>query len=499
MSALVHLDGREVRATLRMSAEVVVVGSGPAGAAVARRLARDGVRVVVLEEGHHVEPQDFESTGLRAMASLYRDMGTSIAFGNSPMPYLQGRAVGGTSVVNGAICWQFPKPVHDAWAQADRALGEALPFEAITRAETELEARLGVHPTEEHVAGQKNLLMARGADALGVEHRPIRRNTAGCLGSGRCLQGCPHGAKLSMDLTLLPDAVRDGAQLVSGVTVTRVLSDARGAYGVRGRSAAGAQVEVRATRAVVLAASAIQTPVLLRQSGISQGPVGDGLMAHPGVSVTGRFDTVVRNFVGATQGHEVTGFRPEGLKLEALGFDLSILTSRLPGVGMELARRVAELDQYAVYGAAIRAEGTGKVRPGPLGPLVRYDLTEEDVRKARRGVRRLGEVLLAAGATEVYPGIPGFDSVVRDPRRMAAIDDEGSLDPKAYTMSMTHLFGTARMGSDRAHCVVGPDFQHHHVDRLYVADSSVFPSNLGVNPQVPIMALAHLCAERILA
>ena len=222
-------------------------------------------------------------------------------------------------------------------------------------------------------------------------------------------------------------------------------------------------------------------------------------MAHPGVSVTGRFDTVVRNFVGATQGHEVTGFRPEGLKLEALGFDLSILASRLPGVGLELARRVAELDQYAVYGAAIRAEGTGKVRPGPLGPLVRYDLTEEDVRKARRGVRRLGEVLLAAGATEVYPGIPGFDSVVRDPRRMAAIDDEGSLDPKAYTMSMTHLFGTARMGSDRAHCVVGPDFQHHHVDRLYVADSSVFPSNLGVNPQLPIMALAHLCAERILA
>ena len=81
---------------------------------------------------------------------------------------------------------------------------------------------------------------------------------------------------------------------------------------------------------------------------------------------------------------------------------------------------------------------------------------------------------------------------------MAAIEDEGPLDPKAYTMSMTHLFGTARLGSDPARSVVRPDFRHHHVPGLYVADSSVFPSNLGVNPQIAIMALAQLCAERLL-
>src|SRR6185295_6916288 len=107
-----------------------------------------------------------------------------------------------------------------------------------------------------------------------------------------------------------------------------------------------------------------------------------------------------------------------------------------------------------------------------------YSLTEDDVRKARRAVRVLGETMLAAGAIEVYPGIPGFDEGVRDRARMAAFEQEGALEPSDYAMSMTHLFGTARMGTDPQRSVVGNDFCHHACEGLYVADSSVFPTNL---------------------
>ena len=62
---------------------------------------------------------------------------------------------------------------------------------------------------------------------------------------------------------------------------------------------------------------------------------------------------------------------------------------------------------------------------------------------------------------------------------------------------MTHLFGTTRMCSDRERGVVRPDCRHHDVESLYVADSSVFPTNLGVNPQITIMTLASICAEQI--
>lgn len=489
------LDGRLVTRRLRLAADVVVVGSGPAGATVAAALAARGVRVLVLEEGHPVET--VEASAVRAMAALYRDLGTSMALGDNPMPYLQGRAVGGTSVVNGAICWDFPEDVHREWVAADPALADAIPLAALRAAEQALAARHGVAPTDPAVAGRKAELMAAGAERLGLDHRPIRRNVSGCRGSGRCLQGCPHGAKLSVDRTLLPDAVKDGARIVSGVRVTRILTDAKGAYGVAGVAAGGGAVEARARFGVVLAASAIQTPVLLRDSGLRHGPVGDGLCGHPGVSVTARFAEPVHNHRGATQGHEVTGLRHEGLKLETLGFDLSLLASRVPGAGRAFARRVAELDRYAVHGAAIRAEGRGSVRPGRTAPRVRLALPPADVRRARRAVRRMGEVLLAAGAEEVYPGVAGFDPVVRDPARMAAIDDEGPLDPRAYPMSVTHLFGTARMGSDPGASVVRPDFRHHAVAGLWVADSSVFPTNLGVNPQLPIMAMARLCADAV--
>lgn len=500
-AALVHTDGRAVRAALQASADVVVVGSGPAGAAVARACALSGLDVLVVEEGDEARTADFPASGLQAMARWYRGMGTSVAFGRTVVPFLQGRAVGGTSVVNGAIQWRLPRDVWEGWTRADPALADALPWERYQEAERLVEERLGVAPTDERIAGEKNLLLARGALALGLEHRPIRRNVERCQGSGRCLQGCPTGRKLSVDRSFLVDAVAHGARVFSAMRADAVLLDKGRAVGVRARAAAGAVVTLHARHAVVLAASAIQTPVLLRKSGLRRGPVGDGLMAHPGVSVTGRFDHDVDNHRGATQGHEVIGLRHQGIKLEALGFDLSILASRIPGAGRDFGRRLAELRHHAVWGAALRAEAQGRVRPGLPGmgghARVHYSLTLEDLQKARRATRVLCELFLAAGALEVYPGIAGAPELIRTRDEAARLEEQAPLDARAYAMSMTHLFATARMGSDRRHSVVGLDFQHHDAPGLYVADSSVFPSNTGVNPQLAIMALAHCCAQSL--
>lgn len=494
-----RIDGREVRARLELHADVVIVGSGPAGAAAAREASRGGASVIVVEAGRWFEPREFPVASFDAMALLYRDLSASVVLGAPPMPFVQARMVGGSSPINGAICWRLPRDVHEEWALAEPALRDALPWDVLERTTDELEARLGVAPTDPRVAGPKNELMARGAEALGLEHRPIRRNVRECEGLGRCVQGCPKGRKQSVDVTLLADAEAAGAVVLSSVEITRIELERARARGVAGISAAGTEVRVRADRAVVLAASAVQTPALLLASGLRHGPVGENFQGHPGVSMAGRFPQPVRMWEGATQGHEVIGLRHEGLKFEVLGFGLGVMAGRLDGIGRALAREIDDMAHVVDWGAAVRAEARGRVRLFRGKPLVTYQPTPRDVAKFRRGLRVMGEMMLAAGADHVSPGVAGFVERTSRLEDLVRLEQEGPRRASAYTGAITHMFGTCRMGSDPRQSVVRPDFRHHAVDALYVADSSVFPTSIGVNPQIPIMAVATLCARRALA
>lgn len=496
--SMVFADGRQLEHDQTFDCDVAVVGSGPGGAVTAQALAGAGVDVMVIEEGPHVAPDEFPEDTFLALTGLYRDMGFSLTKGRSRIPLLQGRVLGGSSAVNSAICWRLPEHVHDQWVADDSGLGAALPWDALEAAATGIERQLTVAPTDPAVAGPNNLLMAQGADRLGLEHRPIHRNVAGCQGLGRCNRGCPIGAKLSMDRSFLPDAVTLGARLCTSLPVDEIIRRGDSVVGVAGTAAAGGRVRVLASRAVVLAASAIGTPLLLIANGIRHGPVGRRFQCHPGVVVTGRFPEPVRAWTGATQGHEVLGLRDEGIKIESVALDLSLLAPRHYGIGVDLAHGIAELDHWASWGAAIRAEGMGSVRPGRRAATVRFDLTPADLKRLRRAVAVLSELLFAAGATEVAPAVAGWDRLISDPQDVARLERDGPVDARAYSMAISHMFGTCKMGSDPKTSVVGPDFRHHVLDRLYIADSSVFPTNTGVNPQLSIMAMATLCAASIL-
>ncbi|MCB9640488.1 MAG: GMC family oxidoreductase [Myxococcales bacterium] len=491
-------DGSQLAKEQTLHADAVVVGSGPGGATVARDLAMAGLRVVLLEEGRLWLPQEFPPDAWTANAELYRNVGATLAMGNLPLPLVQGCAVGGTSVINGAISWRLPKDVHQEWLDDDPKLAETLPWEAVSQSLDRVEQDLHIHPTPEEISGPNNLLLGKGAQALGYEHRPISRNVRGCRGLGRCMQGCPEGHKLSMDRTYIPEALQHQALLYHSVCAKRILHRNQNVEGIEAQTKGGGRLAIHAPR-VIIAAGALHSPLLLWKSGLRHPMLGKAFQCHPGVGITGRFPTPVRMWEGATQGHEVTGLRREGIKVEALGFDMSFVASRLKSFGEELSHDIADLVYWANWGAAIRAEARGSVKPSWTGqPKVSYSLTKNDLTKIRRGIRVMGEIMLAAGASFVYPGIHNWDEKVSDPKRFSTLEQEVPLHPKYFNALATHLFGTCRLHSDPQKGVIDTNFQTHTTKGLFVSDASIFPSNTGVNPQTSIVALAHLCAASIL-
>jgi choline dehydrogenase-like flavoprotein len=484
-------------------ADVVIVGTGAGGATAARVLTAAGIDVALLEEGPRLRTEDRPRELLDAMAIAMRDMGTQATRGAHPVALLQGRCVGGSTAINSGIVWRMPDEVRAQWV-AERGLDALVGGRALDDAFEAIEAELGIGETPADVLGGNNERMAVAAAALGLPGRVIHRNVRGCRGASRCLQGCPNEARQSMDVSYVPRALAAGARLHTGVRAVRVALErgrAVGVQGVRVDALGGARerVRVRARAAVVLAAGALHTPLLLRRSGVRRG-VGDGFQAHPGCAVVGRFPEPVRMGQGATQGYEVP-MRERRYKLEALALPPETLAARLPGVGDEWQTRLGELDHYAQWCAQIRMEARGTVR-GPLldgpdaRPVVRYLPTRADVARAREAIALLCRMMFAAGATEVFPGIARRPEVLRSADEVRWIE-EGDVDVTDFHFMASHLFGTAGAHADPRRGVVGPDLAVHGLSSLYVMDASALPTNLGVNPQHTIMGATWRAAERL--
>jgi choline dehydrogenase-like flavoprotein len=211
------------------------------------------------------------------------------------------------------------------------------------------------------------------------------------------------------------------------------------------------------------------------------------------------FDKPVEMAFGATQGAESIHLRrTERIKLETLAMPPELAVVRIPGVGRELMRRFGVFSNAAVWAVVVRAEAEGSVRSGWGGrDRVLWSPTRLDVERTRKGVSLLARMMFEAGAREVWPGLYGVPQVLRSVDEVRWIDETDD-DPRLFGYVVSHLFGACRMGPDPRATVVGTDFQTHEVSALYVLDSSVFPTNLGVNPQHTIMAMSRLAATRIL-
>ncbi len=482
-----------------LECDVVVVGTGAGGAVVAKELAEQGHAVVLLEEGDYNTRADFNGHAAEMQRKMYRDMGATLSVGNAVIPIPLGRTVGGTTAINSGTCYRTPDRVLRDWVE-ELGLDELAP-DKLAPYFARVEATLGVAPAEAKYLGGVARVIARGCDALGYQHAPLRRNAPECDGQGVCCFGCPTDAKRSTNVSYVPMALKAGATLLTGLRVERVMVDGGHAVGVvaSARLPGGERrtVTVRA-RATVVSCGSLLTPLLLEASGIgtSSGQLGRNLSIHPALAVMALFDEKLDGGNAIPQGYSIEHFHDEGILFEGAFAPLDLAAASFTMIGPRFVELLEKYDRLACFGVMIEDVSRGRVRRGPGGrPLVTYSLVDHDVARLKRAVEILARVYFAAGARTVIPLVHRFDEL-HGPADLDRLR-HAKLHARDFELSAYHPLGTARMGRDPKRSVVGPDHQVHDTPGCYVVDGSVVPSSPAVNPQITIMTLATRAAGEI--
>lgn len=506
--AIVH--GRDLQSGFEESCDVVVVGSGAGGAVMATLLAEAGKRVIVIEEGPYFAPQDYQRfKPSDAVRNLFREAGMMTAFGLGQTPVISmmvGRAVGGSSLLTGGVCFRIPSDVHHRWV---RELGlHDFSERALESAYEEVEKRVAVREIPVSMRSKGTARFVEGAQKLGIEMRSIRRNTGDeCEGNARCNFTCPAGAKRSVDIAYLGSAVQHGTRIVSDALALRVLNKNGRAAGVEGKLLGGKfgapshRFRINAP-VVVSACGTLHTPLLLFASGLgpSNKALGNQLTLHPAARIVARFDERMNGWDGALQSVYSDHFHADGIKLVGVYTATNVLAAGLPGVGKKLREHVQKLPYCGAFGAMIHDEGGGHVRRGfSREPLFWYRMAERDLLRLRRSMTILCEIALAAGAREVFAPVFGFPPITNMDEALAM--ERAQIDARRIECLAFHPLGSARAANDARRGVVDQNGECFSLPGLFVADGSILPTSIGVNSQIAIMSmatrLAHKLSERL--
>jgi len=469
-----------------LDTEVLVVGSGAGGAVTASALSAAGRSVTVVEEGPWVDPDAHEPFSLEEMVAKYRYRGASAALGSPPVAYVEGRCVGGSTEINSGLWHRLPPDLAEEW-QARYQIEEFTPA-ALDRYSERIEAELTVSKLP-GAPPPSSAVLERGASKLdwrAVEFARVFRYD----GSGR-------GTKQTMARTLLPKAAAAGTRIIPDCRVVKLLRRGDRVVGARCRrhpDAGFVEDLVINAEHVFVCGGAIQSPALLQRSGF-RANIGPGLKLHPSIKIAARFPHPVDH--GDVPMHRITEFAPSltiGGSISRRGF----VALALADTGAEHAEDMEGWEHVGVYYAAIRSDAAGRVVavPGLRAPVVTYRLTEADLSRLARGLVHLGEALLAAGATELYPSVTGAP-VVRRPDELAGWWD--AVTRTDANLMTIHMTSTVRIGEDRSRTGADSYGRVWGTANLRVNDAALLPDAPGVNPQAAIMAIAARNCDHFLA
>ncbi|MDQ2752080.1 MAG: GMC family oxidoreductase [Bacteroidota bacterium] len=496
--------------------DAVVIGTGAGGAPLLSRLAKAGLKVVALEAGNFWKPaSDFATDEVAQSKLFWNDERLSagknpLAFGNNN----SGIGVGGSTLHFTAYT---PRPQADDFSlYSEFGVGENWPigYKKLENYFDEIEQFIGVSGPQNYPWGNTRKtsyplaslplngaaqLMQLGCAKLNIQTSPAPnaalsspyyqdeigwRNA--CTNRGFCQAGCTTGGKSSMDVTYIPLAIHRGAEIRDNCFVTQ--------FEIKNNSIASVIYHKNGVaykqkcRHVFLCAGAIETPRLLLLNNIanSSGQVGKNFMAHTGLQIWGQFDDEIKPYKGI----------PGALISEDF--------HRSKDVHFAGGYLLQSIGVMPVTYASQMARGSGLWGEAFMQNMRNYNRTA--------GINILGECLsykenfLELSEEKDARGFPKpriyFTNGENENRLTAHADtimraiwkEAGANNVWAFNRN-AHIIGTCRMGKDKNKSVVDAECRSHDIPNLYIADNSVFPSALSVNPALTIMAISLYTAD----
>lgn len=502
---------------LTLEADIAIVGSGAGGATSAEILSAAGFKVLLIEEGGLFTSSDFKLQEHEAYPDLYQE-GLGRMSKDGAITILQGRAVGGTTLVNWTSCFRTPEPTLAHWASEHEVLGHSV--EELAPWFARMEKRLGISPWA-MPPNANNDVLRRGCEKLGLHWQVIPRNVRGCWNLGYCGLGCPTNAKQSMLVTSIPALLDNGGELIYLARAERLQLDGGRVTGLecvamdeRCVAPTGRRIQVHA-RHYILAGGSINTPGLLLRSEAPDphGILGKRTFLHLTTFSWAQFDQQINPFYGAPQSIYSDHFQwqdgatgPMGYKLEVPPMQPGFSATVLGGTGVANSELMQQLPNANMMIALLRDgfhpdSSQGEVQLRSDGsPVLDYQLTDYTWEAVRRTYQSMAEIQFAAGARTVTP----VHNDARPASNLAEAQEMiDALDLRRFKarLGSAHVMGGCAMGEDASRAVTDSLGRHHQLENLSIHDGSLFPTSIGANPQLSIYGLtarlSSLLAERL--
>lgn len=499
--------------------DYLVIGSGAGGATAAYRLAcavSDPSRILVVERGNRYQPlQDFQDNEIGMMKKVYKEGGLQQTK-QFTMTMMQGECVGGTTVINNAVCFEMPEAIKKSWQEE-----YDIDLSGLTGEYSRVGDELNIGPLEDaginqKVKGKFEQAVAAFNAALAPPdkldtHYPLLVNHLNTMGDGNWNLGNKRMRKRSMLETYIPWSEARGVKVIANLTAVRfTASDNRKADAVVLRSDNGNLTRVKVRKAVLLAGGVVASSHFLMRSGVANPHIGQRLSCNFAFPVTLDFEEEIRAF----DGDQITlgALDPYGRSAFENYFNppASFALSSVPFFFDRHENIMSRYKYLLNFGSLIGSEPNGMIQKKAdliNGQAFTWTLGKKDAANIKYALETLVQLGGLAGAKRaVLPTKPGIELDLT----VSSQVEQFLQRLRTFPLRMTDLYmGTAHPQGGNlmagAHAafskqrVINENFQVDGFDNIFVTDASIFPTSITVNPQWSIMALSSLAVKKIIA